>query len=64
VAREVDLSDPEQARYLEFSRDAYGPAWDCSAERYSDRTGSGFDAWIDATRMYAMGPRPEATVTR
>jgi hypothetical protein len=36
----------------------HGAAWGYWAERYRDREGTGFTAWIEPRRMYAMATTP------
>ncbi len=53
--REVASDDPLYASYLEYARETYGPAvWDYWNAAYKDRAGTGYTAWIEPKRMFAM----------
>jgi nitroimidazol reductase NimA-like FMN-containing flavoprotein (pyridoxamine 5'-phosphate oxidase superfamily) len=55
-AREVDLDAAEGAEALAYFREVYGRAWDYwHTEHYKDREGRGWNGWIEARRMFAMG---------
>jgi nitroimidazol reductase NimA-like FMN-containing flavoprotein (pyridoxamine 5'-phosphate oxidase superfamily) len=58
TAHEIDTKDPEHGAYLGYCREVYGATWDYWAERYRDRKGTGFTAWIEPRRMYAMATTP------
>jgi hypothetical protein len=53
VAHEIDPQDPQNSGFLSYCRGAYGPAWDYWRERYRQRSGSQFMAWIEPRRLYA-----------
>jgi hypothetical protein len=60
TAREIDLSDASHAGYVAYCRDVYGAAWDRVREHYRERSGAGFDAWIEPRRMFASDSRKDA----
>lgn len=57
-AREIDLDAHEHSDVLGYFKEVYGASWDYwHEEHYSDREGSGFNAWIEPRRIYAVKPR-------
>ena len=57
-AREIHLDAPESAHFLAYFKEVYGASWDYwHEERYRDRQGSEFNAWIKPRRMYTLKPR-------
>jgi hypothetical protein len=59
-AREIDLALPENAQFLSYFKEVYGSSWNYwHEERYRDRQGFGFNAWIEPRRMYTLKPRAD-----
>ena len=55
VAREIDLDASECSHYLDFFKEVYGSSWQYwHEERYRDREGSGYNAWIEPRRMFTL----------
>ena len=57
-AREIDLDAASNGHYLDYFKEVYGASWGYWHEqRYRDREGSEFNAWIEPRRMYTLKPR-------
>ena len=62
TAREVSPKAPEHAAFTAFCRDVYGPdVWDFWQDRYRDRAGADYTAWIEPRRLFAMQQRDSAS---
>ena len=54
-AREIDLDAEENAEILAYCKEVYGAAWKYwREERYANRGGSDYNAWIDARRLFTL----------
>ncbi len=64
-AREIDLEAPDGREFLDYFQEVYGDSWDYwHGERYRDRKGTGFNAWIQARQIFTLQPAPRTNAAR
>ena len=50
---------------MDYFQEVYGDSWDYwHGERYRDRKGTGFNAWIEARQIFTLQPAPRTNAAR